>query len=72
MAACFWPTVKFYRLNPLWSLALPAIAVFYMGATVHSAFLYWMGKGGRWKGRVQDPGGRKKPQQNLNRASQSK
>ncbi len=59
MAACFWPTIKFYRLNPLWSLALPAIAIFYMGATVHSAFLYWMGKGGRWKGRVQDPGGNK-------------
>ena len=55
MAICFWPTLKFYRLHPLWSLALPAIAVFYMGATLHSAIMYWRGKGGRWKGRVQDP-----------------
>jgi hopene-associated glycosyltransferase HpnB len=57
MAVCFWPTVKFYRLNPLWSLALPAIAIFYMGATFHSAVMYWTGKGGLWKGRVQDPAG---------------
>jgi hopene-associated glycosyltransferase HpnB len=57
MAFCFWPTVKFYRLNPLWSLALPAIAIFYMGATLHSAVMYWSGKGGLWKGRVQDPAG---------------
>lgn len=55
MAACFLPTVRLYRLNPLWSLVLPAIAVFYMGATVHSAFRFWSGKGGAWKGRVQDP-----------------
>jgi hopene-associated glycosyltransferase HpnB len=57
MSACFLPTVKFYRLQALWSLALPAIAIFYMGATVHSAWMYWRGKGGRWKGRVQDPAG---------------
>jgi hopene-associated glycosyltransferase HpnB len=54
MAMCFWPTVKFYGLNPLWTLLLPAIALFYMGATVHSAFKFWTGKGGEWKGRVQD------------------
>ncbi|HEU5414750.1 MAG TPA: glycosyltransferase, partial [Candidatus Angelobacter sp.] len=55
MAMCFWPTVKLYGLNPLWTLLLPAIALFYMGATVHSAFKFWTGKGGEWKGRVQDP-----------------
>jgi len=55
MACCFLPTVRFYRLNPLWSLALPVIALFYMGATIHSACRFWMGKGGEWKGRVQDP-----------------
>jgi hopene-associated glycosyltransferase HpnB len=55
MAVCFWPTLKFYRLHPLWSLALPAIAIFYMGATLHSAIMYWTGQGGRWKDRVQDP-----------------
>jgi hopene-associated glycosyltransferase HpnB len=55
MSLCFLPTIRFYRLNPLWSVALPAIAVFYMGATLDSAFKFWMGKGGEWKGRVQDP-----------------
>jgi hypothetical protein len=49
--------LKLYRLHPLWSLALPAIAIFYMGATLHSAIMYWTGKGGQWKGRVQDPAG---------------
>lgn len=55
MAICFLPILKLYRLHPLWSLALPAIAIFYMGATLHSALMYWTGKGGQWKGRVQDP-----------------
>lgn len=55
MAICFWPIIRLYRLNPLWTLLLPAIAFFYMGATVHSAFKFWTGKGGEWKGRVQDP-----------------
>jgi len=55
MSICFWPFVRLYRLNVLWSLLLPATALFYMGATVHSAFRFWMGKGGEWKGRVQDP-----------------
>jgi hypothetical protein len=30
-------------------------AVFYMGATFHSAWKYWRGRGGEWKGRIQDP-----------------
>jgi hypothetical protein len=33
---------------------LPFIATFYLGATVQSAIQYWRGKGGMWKGRVQD------------------
>jgi hopene-associated glycosyltransferase HpnB len=59
MAVCFLPTVRFYRLSPLWVLALPLIAIFYMGASVHSAFKFWSGRGGEWKGRVQDPSGRR-------------
>src|SRR5215472_12432131 len=54
MAVCFLPTVRFYRLNPLWVLALPLIAIFYMGASVHSAARFWSGRGGQWKGRIQD------------------
>lgn len=54
MAFAYWPMVRFYRLSPLWSFALPLIALFYMGATVHSACSYWLGRGGVWKGRIQD------------------
>jgi hopene-associated glycosyltransferase HpnB len=57
MSICFLPTVRFYRLFPLWATALPIIATFYMGASVHSAVRYWMGRGGQWKGRIQDPAG---------------
>jgi hopene-associated glycosyltransferase HpnB len=53
MTAAFWPIVRFYRLSPLWSAALPAIAVLYMTFTVDSALQQWRGKGGLWKGRVQ-------------------
>jgi hopene-associated glycosyltransferase HpnB len=55
MIACFLPTVRFYGLNPLWAAALPVIATFYMGASIDSAWRFWSGRGGQWKGRVQDP-----------------
>lgn len=54
MSVSYLPMVRFYRLSRLWSLTLPAIAAFYAGATFHSALSYWCGRGGRWKGRVQD------------------
>ena len=57
MVSCFLPSVRFYGLNWLWAPALPLIALFYMGATFHSAFKYWGGRGGEWKGRIQDPAG---------------
>jgi hypothetical protein len=49
--------VRFYRLNPLWTLTLPAAAAFYAGATVYSAWQYQLGRGGQWKGRAQDSHG---------------
>jgi len=55
MTAAYLPMVRFFRLNFLWALALPLVAVFYMCATLHSAVRYWSGSGGLWKGRVQDP-----------------
>lgn len=55
MAFSFLPILRIYRLSPLWGLALPLIAIFYLGATLHSAAQYWSGRGGQWKGRVQDP-----------------
>ena len=54
MSAMYFPMVRFYGLNPLWALTLPLSAVFYMGATIHSAMKFWRGRGGEWKGRAQD------------------
>ena len=54
MFLSYVPAVRAYRRNPLWALTLPFAAVFYMGATIHSALRYWSGKGGEWKGRHQD------------------
>ena len=54
MSISYLPMVRFYRLSPLWSLCLPAIAMFYAGATLHSALRYLLRRGGQWKGRVQD------------------
>jgi len=54
MSICYLPMVRFYRQSPLWSLCLPLIASFYMGAVIHSVVQYARGRGGTWKGRVQD------------------
>ncbi len=54
MMLSYLSMVRFYRLNPLWIMALPLVALFYMGATFHSAFKFWAGRGGEWKGRAQD------------------
>lgn len=53
MALAFWPTLRLYRLSPLWGLALPAIALTYMVFTLDSAYQHARGRGGLWKGRVQ-------------------
>lgn len=54
MSACYLPMVRFYRVSAGYALLLPAVALFYAGATVHSAVEYAAGRGGRWKGRAQD------------------
>ncbi|WP_088347884.1 MULTISPECIES: glycosyltransferase [Rhodomicrobium] len=53
MAFAFQPILRFYRLSPLWGLALPAIAALYLMFTLDSAYQYMRGRGGLWKGRVQ-------------------
>lgn len=53
MALSFQPTLRFYRLSPLWGVALPAISLLFMFYTLDSAYQYFAGKGGSWKGRVQ-------------------
>jgi hopene-associated glycosyltransferase HpnB len=57
IVAAYTPSVRFYRLSPVWAPALPLVAVFYTGATVYSAVRYWTGRGGEWKGRTQDAKG---------------
>jgi len=53
MSVAYFPAVHFYRRPWFWAMLLPAIAVFYLGATLHSAFAWASGRGGMWKGRVQ-------------------
>jgi hopene-associated glycosyltransferase HpnB len=53
MIVAYWPTLRLYRLSPLWGVALPAIAFIYTLWTVESALQYARGRGGQWKGRVQ-------------------
>jgi hopene-associated glycosyltransferase HpnB len=55
MIITYLPTVRFYKLSPLWTLLLPVAAVFYSYATCLSAVRYWLGRGGQWKGRAQAP-----------------
>lgn len=53
MTVAYAPMVRFYRRSIFWAPALPAIAMFYAGATIGSAVRYWTGRGGEWKGRIQ-------------------
>jgi len=53
MALMYQPMLRFYRLSPLWGVALPLIGVFYAVFTFQSAIQHWSGKGGMWKGRAQ-------------------
>lgn len=52
MALTFQPTLRRYRRPWPWGWALPAIAFFYLCATVASAVLHYAGRGGGWKNRV--------------------
>ncbi|MBV8833307.1 MAG: glycosyltransferase [Acidobacteriaceae bacterium] len=54
MAGTFLPMVRFYKRSRFWALTLPGVAIIYGAATVLSALRYWRGRGGTWKGRVQD------------------
>lgn len=53
MALAFQPSLRFYRLSPLWGVALPFIALLFMLYTLDSAYQYVRGRGGNWKGRAQ-------------------
>jgi hopene-associated glycosyltransferase HpnB len=51
-AAAYLPTLARFRRSPIWALFLPAIALFYMAATIDSAISYHRGRGVVWKGRA--------------------
>ncbi len=54
MAALYAPTVVFYGLPFRWALTLPLAALFYMVATVNSAWRSLTGKSALWKGRTKN------------------
>jgi hypothetical protein len=58
MTLTYMPTVRFHRLSALWAPFLPVATIFYCHATWLSAFRYWRGRGGQWKGRAQAPSGK--------------
>jgi hopene-associated glycosyltransferase HpnB len=53
MSLAFMPILRSYDCPAALALLLPAIALFYMAATVASAVSFWRGRGGHWKGRFQ-------------------
>lgn len=57
MALSFQPILRLYRRSPMWGVALPFIALLYLGFTVDSAVQHWLGRGGAWKGRYQAAAG---------------
>ena len=52
MAATLLPTLRRFRLAPWRALALPAMAAFYMAATLGSALDHHRGRGVVWKRRA--------------------
>jgi hypothetical protein len=52
MTTAYIPALRFYGVPLYWAPLLPVIAIFYLGATAHSAVSHWRGRGGLWKGRT--------------------
>lgn len=50
--ASYLPTLHRFRQSPLWALALPVVAMFYMAATIGSAIDHHRGRGVVWKQRA--------------------
>jgi hopene-associated glycosyltransferase HpnB len=51
MAWSYLPTLRRFGRSPAWAAALPAVAAFYMAATIGSAVDHHRGRGVRWKQR---------------------
>jgi len=52
MIITYLPTLRFYRLSPLWALLLPLTGTLYLAMTVDSAWRYYRGVRSTWRGRV--------------------
>ena len=52
LAWSYLPTLRRFRLSAWWAPFLPAVAVFYMAATLGSALNHHFGRGVAWKGRA--------------------
>lgn len=52
MGLGYFPTLRYYRMTPWWTLALPLIGTLYLAMTWSSAARYWRGRGSEWKGRI--------------------
>lgn len=50
--ASFLPTLRRFKLSPLWAFTLPFVAVFYTAATIGSAINHYRGHGVVWKNRA--------------------
>lgn len=48
----FLPTLRRFKLSPLWALSLPFVAIFYTAATIGSAANHYRGRGVVWKNRA--------------------
>jgi len=53
MVAAYLPMLREYRQPPWLAPLLPLTALFYIGATLASAWRYHRRRGGQWKGRIQ-------------------
>jgi len=53
MTTTYTPMLRYYGRSYAWAPALPVVALFYVGATLASAWRYRRGRGGQWKGRVE-------------------
>jgi len=61
MAGTYVPTLRFYGRPAAWAVTLPLIATLFLGMTWTSALRYWRGERSRWKGRVYDAAGARRP-----------
>jgi hypothetical protein len=52
LSGSYIPTLRRFDRSPLWAPLLPAVAGFYMAATIGSAVNHFRGRGVAWKGRA--------------------